>query len=66
MQKGKPHEKISGDEAEILFPMGLVKTGTYYPTSVFHYLDGTKPRKLHWIDKIELNLFVDYKNLYIY
>lgn len=49
-------ENISGDEADILFPMGLVKTGTYYPTSVFHYSDGTKPRKLHWIDKIELNI----------
>lgn len=53
-------EKISGDEADILFPMGLVKTGTYYPTSVFHYSDGTKPRKLHWIDKIELNIHKEY------
>lgn len=53
-------EKISRDEADILFPMGLVKTGTYYPTSVFHYSDGTKPRKLHWIDKIELNIVKEY------
>lgn len=53
-------EKISGDEADILFPMGLVKIGTYYPTSVFHYSDGTKPRKLHWIDKIELNIHKEY------
>lgn len=54
-------ENISGDEADILFPMGLVKTGTYYPTSVFHYTDGSqKPRKLHWIDKIELNIVKEY------
>lgn len=54
-------EKLSGDEAEIIFPLGLVKTGTYYPTSNFHYSDGSqKPRKLHWIDKIKLNIFKDY------
>lgn len=53
-------EEISGDEADILFPMGLTKTGTYYPASVFSYSDGTKPRKLHWIDKIELNIIKEY------
>jgi len=53
-------KNISGDEAEILFPMGLTKTGTYYPTSVFHYSDETKPKKLHWIDKIDLNIIKEY------
>lgn len=57
------NEDLSSDEAEILFPLGLTKTGTYYPTAVFHYSEGygqQKPRKLHWIDKIELNIFKDY------
>ena len=53
-------EDISGDEADILFPTGLVKAGSYYPTSVFYYSDGTKPRKLHWVDKIELNIVKEY------
>lgn len=54
-------EELSGDEAEIIFPLGLVKTGAHYPTSIFHYSDGSqKPRKLHWIDKIELNIHKEY------
>lgn len=54
---------LSGDEAEILFPLGLVKTGKYYPTSCFHYSDyaiGGKPMKLHWVDHIILQLNKEY------
>ena len=54
---------LSGDEAEILFPLGLVKTGKYYPTSCFHYSDYAiegKPMKLHWVDHIILHLTKDY------
>ena len=54
---------LSGDEAEILFPLGLVKTGKYYPTSYLHYsdyaIDG-KPMKLHWVDHIILKLNKEY------
>ena len=38
----------------------LVKAGSYYPAYVFYYSDGTKPRKLHWVDKIELNIVKEY------
>lgn len=54
---------LSGDEAEVLFPLGLVKTGKYYPTSCFHYSDyaiGGKPMKLHWVDHIILQLTKEY------
>lgn len=54
---------LSGDEAEILFPLGLVKTGKYYPTSCFHYSDyaiGGKPMKFHWVDHIILQLNKEY------
>ena len=54
---------LSGDEAEILFPLGLVKAGKYYPTSCFHYSDyaiGGKPMKLHWVDHIILQLNKEY------
>ena len=54
---------LSGDEAEILFPLGLVKTGKYYPTSCFHYSDyaiGGKPMKLHWVDHIILKINKEY------
>lgn len=54
---------FSGDEAEILFPLGLVKTGRYYPTKYFHYSDYAiegKPMKLHWVDHIILHLTKSY------
>ncbi len=54
---------LSGDEAEILFPLGLVKTGKYYPTSCLHYSDYAiegKPMKLHWVDHIILELNKEY------
>lgn len=54
---------LSGDEAEILFPLGLVKTGRYYPTSCLHYSDYAiegKPMKLHWVDHIILELNKEY------
>ena len=56
-------KSVSQNESEILFPMGLVKMGRYYPTTDFHYSDyGIRetPMKLHWVDRIELNIFKNY------
>jgi len=56
-------DRLNRDEAGVIFPLGLVKKGLYYPTSTFHYSDyGIKdiPEKLYWVDSIELHLVKDY------
>lgn len=56
-------ESLSQEDAEIIYPLGLVKTGTHYPASSFYYSDpywDGKPKKLHWVDHIILNILKEY------
>ena len=51
-------EYLSQNIADIIYPIGLVKTGLYYPTKYFHYSDyhQTAPHKLHWVDHVILDV----------
>lgn len=54
---------LNTDLAKVLFPLGLTKTSTWYPSISFHYSEWAgqnKPTKLHWIDNIELNVLFVY------
>lgn len=51
-------EYLSQNVANIISPIGLVKTGLYYPTKYFKYYDYHQdaPEKLHWVDHIILDV----------
>lgn len=51
-------EYLSQNIADIIYPIGLVKTGLYYPTKYFKYYDYHQdaPEKLHWVDHIILDV----------
>lgn len=51
-------EYLSQNIAKIISPIGLVKTGLYYPTKYFHYSDYHQdaPEKLHWVDHVILDV----------
>ena len=51
-------EYLSQNIANIIYPIGLVKTDLYYPTKYFHYSDYHQdaPEKLHWVDHVILDV----------
>lgn len=54
---------LSEDEAEFLYPIGLVKTGSFYPSQSFEYFkryDQKQPKKLDYIDYIIIDIVKDY------
>lgn len=52
---------LSKDEAKLLYPIGLVKKGSFYPSQNFEYFKGyDQIKKLDYIDHIILDIVKDY------
>lgn len=58
-------EPLSEEEARLIFPLGLVKSGRTYPTTGFTYSDYSaygdpSSLALYWVDHIVLNITKNY------
>ena len=56
-------KELSYNEANVIFPLGLVRYDNWYPVSRFEYYENvwaSKPNKMYFVDRIIVNITKEY------